>query len=68
MRIRIQAAPVVSANDKRDLQAALAALPGKAAPTFAEIRAAMSTQATRDRFTDGWMHQTALELGLDVEP
>lgn len=59
-------APVlVSATDKSDLQAALLTLAGSKAPTFTEIRAAM-TPAQRTKFTDGFMHQTALDLGLTV--
>jgi hypothetical protein len=69
MRIRNPnaAAPSpVTAADKTDLQAALTALAAVAAPTFAEIRAALPV-GKRARFTDGMIHQAALDLGLKVE-
>lgn len=68
MRIRstTTAAPSpVSAQDKTDLQEAIAAT-GQAAPTFEAVRAALAA-GKRARFSDGMMHQTALELGLVVD-
>lgn len=72
MRVRNpNVAPAVSPViqvDKDDLTAAFAgALAANRAPTFMEIRAALPA-ARRARFTDGMIHQVALDLGLKVEP
>lgn len=55
----------VTAQDKTDLQDALTAIASNAAPTFDEIRKAL-TAGKRDRFTDGMIAQTAKDLGLTV--
>lgn len=66
MRIRkIQPSPV-TAQDKIDLQAVVDAFVG-AQPTFEELRAQLAA-GRRARFTDGHLQQTAIELGLIVEP
>jgi hypothetical protein len=61
------AASPVTAQDKTDLQGALAALPASSAPTFDEIRAQIPV-ARRARFTDGLLCQAALDLALTVTP
>ncbi len=65
MRVISAAVAVVSAQDKTDLQAAIAAV-GKGSATFDEIRAQLAA-VRRGRFTDGMIHQTALDLGLRVD-
>lgn len=59
----------VTAQDKTDLQNALAAClsKGVGVPAFDAIRAEL-TAAKRARFTDGMIHQTAVEMGLKVQP
>jgi hypothetical protein len=54
----------VTAQDKSDLQNVLATLAGRH-PTFDEIRTALPADR-RARFTDGMIHQAALDLGLKV--
>jgi len=59
----------VTAQDKTDIRAALDALAvgGDRAPDFASIRATLAA-GKRARFTDGMIHQAALDMGLTVEP
>jgi len=68
--VRINAAlSPVTAQDRTDLQAALDALVagGNLAPDFAAVRGALAS-GKRARFVDGLIHQTALDMGLRVEP
>jgi hypothetical protein len=51
----------VTATDKTDLAAAITA--AGAGASFADVRAKLTTAAKRTRFTDGMIHQAALELG-----
>jgi hypothetical protein len=62
-RAAAAASPVTDA-DKADLTAALQTLSSKDAPTFDELRAVLGGKGAR--FTDGMLHQTALDLGFDV--
>lgn len=57
------AASPITALDKTDLQAALVVLAANPQPTFDEIRAALPA-GKRARFTDGFLMQAALDLGL----
>lgn len=66
MRIRKVAPSPVTAQDKIDLQAVVDAFVGTQ-PTFDELRA-MLPAGRRARFTDGHLAQTAVDLGLVVEP
>lgn len=55
-------------TDRADFAAALAGpLAAVEAPTFAEVRAALPS-ARRARWTDGMIHQAALDAGMKVEP
>jgi len=55
----------VTDTDKTDLQAALVAI-AKPVATAAEVRAALPA-GRRAKWTDGFLHQAALDLGLKVE-
>lgn len=56
----------ITATDKTNLQNALVALASNASPTFDEVRAALPADQ-QSRFTDGFMHEVALVLGLSVQ-
>jgi hypothetical protein len=58
-------APIVSAADKETLHDALRALAAVNAPDAEQVRAALP-EASRERFTDAFICQVALDLGLAV--
>ena len=66
MRVKSPEVSPVTAADRQAVVDALAATGAKAA-TFEAIRAKLPGGA-RGRFTDGYLHQAALDAGLIVEP
>lgn len=56
---------LVTAADKTALNAALLSIADNGEPSFDDIRAALSP-AVRDKFTDGFLHQCAIDTGTTV--